>query len=329
MVRKIIAALLMAAIAIAAAACGSRLSSDGDDKVKVSVSFNALKEFAAAVGGDKVAISVIIPDGTEPHSFEPKAQDLSAIKEADIFVMSGLGMELWAENAVNAAGNTGLIVVDASAGVQTIANADDAHNDEEHDEEHEDAHDGAQTEHEDAGEEEHHHHEHGAYDPHIWLSPLCAQIMAKNIKDAFVKADPENSTYYEKNYTAFSDKLQSLYTEYSEKFSTAPNKSFVTGHAAFAYLCRDFGLVQNSVEDVFAEGEPSAQQLATLVDYCRENHITTIFTEALVSTAVSETLAHEVGAVVKPIYTMASAENGKSYLERMEENLKVIYESLR
>jgi zinc transport system substrate-binding protein len=315
MVRRIAAMLLGAAVVLAAASCGNSRNNEGDGKMKVSVSFNALKEFADAVGGDKISVSVIIPDGTEPHGFEPKAQDLAALKNADIFVMNGLGMEAWAEDAVSAAGNTGLIVVDASAGVETIATAGEAHEDED-------------PAHEEAGEEEHH-HEYGAYDPHIWLSAQCARTMAGNIKDALVKADPDNSTYYEKNYTAFSDQLQSLYTEYSDKFSTAPNKSFVTGHAAFAYLCRDFGLLQNSVEDVFAEGEPSAQQLAALVDYCRENQIKTIFTEALVSAAVSETLAREVGAKVQPIYTMASAENGKSYLERMEENLKVIYESLR
>ncbi len=228
-------------------------------------------------------------------------------------------MEAWAEDAVNASGNGSLLVVDASEGVETIALTG---------EEHEDAQESTEEEHEETGEEEHR-HEHGASDPHIWLSPVCAVIMAENIKDALVKADPENSTYYETNYKTFADQLQNLHTDYTEKFKDVPGKSFVTGHAAFAYLCRDFGLMQNSVEDVFAEGEPSALQLAELVNYCREHHITTIFTEALVSAAISDTLAREVGASVQPIYTMASTENGKSYLERLEENLKVIYESLK
>ncbi|NMA25533.1 MAG: zinc ABC transporter solute-binding protein, partial [Clostridiales bacterium] len=263
---------------------------------------NALYELAAAVGGDKAAVSVIIPDGTEPHDFEPKARDLAVLENADIFIVNGLGMDDWADDAVKAAGNTDIVVVDASAGVDAISI-----------EEHE-------------GENE---AEHGAYDPHIWLSPLCAVTMAGNIRNALIKADPRNSTYYEANYNTFSGALEKLYTEYAEKFKNTVDKSFVTGHAAFAYLCRDFGLVQKSVENVFAEGEPGAQQLAALVDYCRENRITTIFTETLVSAAVSETLAREVGAVVKPIYTMAGTENGKSYLERMEENLRVIYESLK
>ncbi|MFH1512629.1 MAG: zinc ABC transporter substrate-binding protein, partial [Bacillota bacterium] len=96
----------------------------------------------------------------------------------------------------------------------------------------------------------------------------------------------------------------------------------------FGYLCRDFGLTQNSVEDVFAEGEPSAQQLAELVDYCRANGVTTIFAEEMASPEISETLANEVGANVKTIYTIESAEDGLSYLERMEANLYEIYLSL-
>ena len=317
MFKKLIAALLSAAVVLAFTACGSRQNSSGeeDGKVKVSVSFNALYEFVAAIGGDQVTVSVIIPDGTEPHDFEPKANDLAALSDADIFVMNGLGMEPWAAETIDASKNTGLVVVDASAGVETIPI--------------EDAQEDALTEEHEGEDDEAHQHEHGAFDPHIWLSPRCAVTMAGNIKDALTKADPGNSTYYETNYTTFSDELEGLYSEFSDKFKTAENKSFVTGHAAFAYLCRDFGLLQNSVADVFAEGEPSAQQLAALVDYCRAHQVTTIFSEALVSTAVSVTLASEVGAEVKAIYTMASTENGKSYLERMERNLNVIYESLK
>ncbi|HWR61400.1 MAG TPA: zinc ABC transporter substrate-binding protein, partial [Clostridia bacterium] len=102
----------------------------------------------------------------------------------------------------------------------------------------------------------------------------------------------------------------------------------VTGHAAFGYLCRDFGLVQSSVRDIYAEGEPSAQQLAELVEYCRENNITTIFAEEMASPEVSQTLANEVGAKVETIYTIENSDGDKTYIERMEENLVKIYDSL-
>jgi zinc transport system substrate-binding protein len=299
MVKKIISVLLCISVALTASACGSQKNITPNGKVKITVSFNALKEFVAAVGGDKVDISVIIPDGTEPHEFEPKAQDLIALNNADIFVINGLSMERWAADAVKASGNTALITVDASTGIDPIVNKNEAEVS-----------------------------EHGQYDPHIWLSLKCAEIMVLNIKDALVKADPDNSSSYQNNYTQYAAELEQLCTSYSAKFAAVSNKSFVTGHAAFGYLCRDFNLEQNSVEDVFAEGEPTAQQLSLLIEYCKENHVTTIFSEALENPDVADTLAKEAGAQVKSIFTIESSENGKTYLERMEENLKVIYESM-
>ena len=82
------------------------------------------------------------------------------------------------------------------------------------------------------------------------------------------------------------------------------------------------------MEDVFAEGEPSAQQLTELVKYCKEHKVTTIFAEEMASPDVSNTLAKEVGANVETVYTMESGEDSKTYLERAESNLSKIYASL-
>jgi zinc transport system substrate-binding protein len=267
--------------------------------IRITVTFNAIKEFAQAVGGDRVEIVTIIPDGTEPHVFEPKAQDLVALSSAQIFVYNGLGMEAWVPDALAAADNQSLIAVDASTGADPIVNTD-------------------------AGDIA----AHGQYDPHLWLSLKGAQIETGNIRDALVQVDPGSAAYYEANCADFTAKLESLYEEYRAKFGTAKHNSFVTGHAAFGYLCRDFGLSQNSVEDVFAEGEPSAQQLAALVEYCRTNGVTTIFSEVMGNPDISATLASEVGAKVETIYTLESAEDGLGYLERMESNLSKIYGSL-
>ncbi len=270
-----------------------------DSKIKVSVTFNAMKEFTEAVGKDKVDISTIIPDGTEPHEFEPKAQDLVGLSTAQVFVYSGFGMEAWADNAIKSANNPNLITVEASKGAEPIKNTD-------------------------PGEIE----EHGQYDPHIWLSLKGAEIEVKNIKDALVKADASNKDFYEKNCDDFVSQLESLYEDYNKKFQSVNKKSFVTGHAAFGYFCRDFGLQQNSVEDVFAEGEPSAQQLTELVKYCKDNKVTTIFAEEMASPDVSNTLAKEVGANVETIYTIESGEDNKSYIDRVQSNLSKIYSSL-
>lgn len=305
MIRKWSAALLGFAMLFNLAACGGAPSSAGQtsaaetDKLQVSVTFNAMQELVTAVGGDKVEVSTIIPDGTEPHDFEPKAQDLKKLSTAQVFVYNGFGMENWVPDAIAAANNKNLITVEATKNITPITNTD--------------AEEVA---------------EHGQYDPHAWLSLKNAEVEVKNICEALVQADPENKEYFETNCTDYTAQLEKLYETYKEKFATVSKKSFVTGHAAFAYLCRDFGLQQNSVEDVFAEGEPSAQQLAKLVQYCKDNQVKTIFAEEMASPEVSQTLANEVGATVKTIYTIESAEDNKTYLERMESDLSEIYDSL-
>ncbi len=297
------AVIICLALMLSINACSARqaihLDATDAGKVQVYVTFNAIKEFAQAVGGDKVVVTTIIPDGAEPHGFEPKAKDLVGLSCARVFVYNGFGMEAWVENAISAAGNKDLIAVDASSGVEPIANADGEH----------------------MGE-------HDQNDPHIWLSLKCAEIEVTNIKDALIGADPSNRDYYEANCHDYISKLQNLYNQYTEKFASVQKRSFVTGHAAFAYLCRDFGLSQNSVEGVFAEGEPSAQQLTELVGYCKQNDVRTIFAETMASPEVARTLANEVGAKVETIYTIASEEEGMSYLERMEDNLSKIFLSL-
>ncbi|MHC6180126.1 metal ABC transporter substrate-binding protein [Clostridium sp. JNZ X4-2] len=279
---------------------GTATDNKTQSKPKVVVSFNAMREFASAIGKNKIDITTIIPNGTEPHDFEPTAKDLKILGNANVFVYSGLGMESWKDKVISSAGNKNLIAVDASKGISPIKNTD---NNEIKDQ--------------------------GQYDPHTWISLKNAQIESKNIKDALVKADSANKNFYEKNYKDFSKQLNELYNEYNTKFSTVTNKSFVTGHAAFAYLCRDFGLKQNSVEGVFAEGEPSPQKLAGLVSYCRKNNIKTIFVEDMVSPKVSNTLAKEVGARVEKIYTIESKEDNKNYIQSMKSNLEMIYNSLK
>ena len=213
MLKRWTALILCLVFVLSFSACGGKAADDaGSGRIQISVTFNALKEFAEAVGGTKVEISTIIPDGMEPHDFEPKAQDLTALSTARIFVYNGLGMEAWADEAIQAADNKALIAVDASAGAAPLTDNDTSET-----------------------------NEHGKYDPHIWLSLKGAEAEVTNIKTALVKADPANADYYQANCDHYIAQLESLYSEYKTRFQTVRKNDLVTGHAAFAYLCRDFG----------------------------------------------------------------------------------------
>jgi len=268
-------------------------------KVVVAASFDAMAELTRAVGGEKVEVTTFVPAGTEPHDFEPTARDLEGLGKAAVFVYNGLGMEAWADKVVKTTSNKVLVVVNASTGASPIVN----------------------TEEEEIAE-------HGPNDPHLWLSLSGAGLQAQNIAAALTKVDAANAAFYAKNLSDLVQQLTALQDEYVAKFQSVKKKAVVTGHAAFAYFCRDFGLEQNSVENVFAEGEPTAKALANLVDYCRQNQVTTIFAEDMVSPEVSKALAEEVGAKVVVIDTLEGPDEGKTYLARMQENLEKVFAAL-
>ena len=112
-----------------------------------------MAEFAKAIGGDKVEVSTIIPDGVEPHDFELKPDNMKQLATAQVFVYNGFGMEPWAQQAIDAAKNSKLITVVATEGVEAIKNTDPEEI-----------------------------KEHGAEDPHAWLSLKNAKIEVKILK---------------------------------------------------------------------------------------------------------------------------------------------------
>lgn len=164
-------------------------------------------------------------------------------------------------------------------------------------------------------------------DPHVWLSPEYAGQMANAICGKLKEIDPDGRAVYDENSKDFQDMLSSLSNEFAPKFAEARLDTFVTGHAALAYLASEFGLTQKSVSDVFSSSEPTAQQLMELTDFCNENGVKYVLSESSAPLAVSETLASECGAEVLPVYMMESAEGG-TFLERMRHNLEAVLQAL-
>lgn len=292
---------------------------NGSGRLSIAVSFNAMEELARAVVRDTADISLIIPEGMEPHEAEPTPKNLIFLSKADVLIYNGLGMEFYLEKILSATENKNLVLIEASRGIEPIKLKE---------EEHKHSHEASEAE-EHAEEEQEGHHHHGSVDPHSWLSPAAAITMVRNIQMELSRIDKKNSAMYKKNADAYIKQLRSLIKSYKSKFAKLKNKNFVASHAAFGYLCRDFGLIQSSIQDVFAEGEPNAKQLGLLVEHCKNKGIKTVFTEEAESTALAETLSREVGGKVVKIYTMEIGEDGMDYLSRMRENLKRIYENLK
>lgn len=294
---------------VACTASTNNSKDEEDEKVKVITSIYPLREFTQIIGGDKVSVKSMVPEGAEPHDFEPKAKEIVALNSSSLFIYNGLGMESWVDKVLGTVENKNLVVVNASDKTNVIEVDEYSHEGE--------------------TEEEHAGHDHGRQDPHIWLSLQEVKNQALVIEEGLIKVDPSNKDYYENNYKNFVLELDNLYKEYSEKFKTVSNKDFITGHAAFAYLCRDFGLKQQSVEDIFGEGEITPQHLKELVQYCKDNNIKVIFMPDTTTKKVSETLANEVGAKVVEISSLETQNGDKTYVQTMRENLETIYNNLK
>ena len=166
---------------------------------------------------------------------------------------------------------------------------------------------------------------------------LAMQTLVKkemeNIKDAFVKADPEHKQYYENNYKAWSEECDRLHGEYQEALSQVKTKNLVVSHEAFGYLCDAFGLNQMGIQGIEPDSEPNPAHMAEIIDFVKANQVKVIFSEELVSPKVAQSIANATGAqleVLNPIegLTNTQLENGDDYFTVMRENLTALKKAL-
>ncbi|WP_339307958.1 zinc ABC transporter substrate-binding protein [Paenibacillus sp. FSL R5-0519] len=321
-------------------------------KLNVQVSFYPMYEFTKNVAGDLADVHTLVPAGMEPHDWEPTPQDIASIEKADVLVYNGAGMETWMDQVTGSLSNASLIQVEASKGINLLeggehdhhhgdseATEDDHNHDhnqtnqattEEHDHDH--AVEVTTEEHDhdhDAEAEEGHDHDHGGLDPHVWLSPALAVKEVRNIEAGLAQAAPEHAEQFKKNADAYVAQLEALDQDFKEAVADSKRKDFITQHAAFGYLAQEYGLQQVPIAGLSPEQEPSAAQMASVIDFAKEHQVKTIFFETLVSSKVSETIASEVGAktaVLNPIEGLTEKEiaSGMDYISVMRQNLEAL-----
>ncbi|AIQ40678.1 metal ABC transporter substrate-binding protein [Paenibacillus sp. FSL R7-0312] len=317
------------------------------DKLNIKVSFYPMYEFTKNITGDLADVEVLIPAGTEPHDWEPTAKDMAEISEADVLVYNGAGMEGWAQQVVDGASGSKLITVEASKGLEIMEGTEEEEG-HDHEHEHEDEH--AHEEGTASGEADHNHehdhedehgeeahagegHDHGGLDPHVWLAPAMAIQEVRTIEAALSAASPENAAAFKTNSEAYIAKLQQLDQEFKDGLKDTKRKDFITQHAAFGYLAREYGLTQVPIAGLSPEQEPSAAQMAEIVEFAKANNVKTIFFETLVSSGVADTIAQEIGAktaVLNPIegLTEEDIRDNLDYLGVMRQNLTALSAAL-
>lgn len=272
-------------------------------KVKVIASFYPLYEFARNIGGEIVEVTTFIPIGVEPHDWEPTVGDMQQLGKADVFIYNGAGFEPFGNSVAVSNEFANVIIVEAakSKGIDLIQST---------------------------GDEQEKNRTNQGFNPHIWLDPVLVKSQIVAIKDAFVKADPANTKYYEDNANAYLAKLDALDAEIRSGLSSCKKDTFISFHEAFTYFAKRYGLKQVAISGLVPEAEASPAKLKELVDYAKANNVKVIYAEELVDPRLAEVLANEAGAkvmILSPIEGLNNEDIQKgdvTYLAKMEKNLQ-------
>lgn len=297
-------------------ATGSTTENTESDKLQVVTTFYPMYDFTKQVAQDDAEVSMLLEAGMEVHSFEPSSQMIAEIQDADVFIYNSPEMETWVPDVLASIDTSDMVVICASDAITLLEYEGEAH-----------AHD-----HESEEKWANAGHSH-TVDPHVWLDPVLAQTEVSTIAEGLAEADPDNAEDYLENAGIYNGKLNELDEAYRAAFEGTENRTFVTQHAAFAYLAARYDLNQISVTGLNAEVEPSAAALATLSDYVKANNISHIYFENNASSQTAETLAEEVGvelAVLSPLegITEEDQKKGSDYISVMLDNLEALKKSI-
>ncbi|MEY2193059.1 metal ABC transporter substrate-binding protein [Neobacillus sp. BF23-41] len=277
--------------------------SEGTKKLQIVTTFYPMYYFTQKVAGSSANVELLIPNGAEPHDWEPTAKDMAKIQDADLFIYNSRYFESWTEKVLKSINDSNLTVVEASKGIE-LMNALES-------------------------EEEHHSDHASSKDPHVWLSPVLAQQEVDTIAKAIEKLDPNNKNQYEKNAENFKSQLADLDHLYKETIDQAKKKEFVTQHAAFGYLAKQYGLTQIPIAGLSPDVEPTLGKLKELAEVTKKKNVKVIYFEGLTSSKVAQTLANEIGAkteVLNPLegLTKEEQEKGLDFIDVMKNNLEAL-----
>lgn len=280
---------------------------DGSAPLSVAVAFYPFEFVAEKVGGELVQVENLTTPGAEPHDLELAPQQVALLSTADLVVFQA-GFQPAVDDALAQADPKR--TVDAAAFLELIpATSDDGHG---HGEE------------EHADEDE---HADGALDPHTWLDPTNLAIVAEQVRDAMTDARPEAADTLKANTESLIAELTALDGEFTSGLESCQVHAFVTSHAAFGYLAHRYGLEQVGIRGLEPDVEPTAARIAEVQEIARDEGVTTIFFETLVSPVVSESIARDLGLatdVLDPLEGLTSESRGSDYLEVMRSNLTAL-----
>jgi ABC-type Zn uptake system ZnuABC Zn-binding protein ZnuA len=241
--------------------------SGGAGRLSVVATTVQITALAKEVSGDLVELKGLVPAGADPHEFEPRAGDLVAVEGADLILRHGIGLDDWLDRTLKAGKKAKLVTV--TAGVRLRKETEE----------------GKVVE-----------------DPHVWHDPVNAKRMVDTIAAALDRADPTHKATYDANAAAYKKKLDAAAAQVRAILNEIPpaNRKLVTNHDAFGYFAKAYGLkiVGAVIPSVSTQAEPSAGEVAKLLETIKRERVKAIFAESSVNPKLATALAKEAGVTI-------------------------------
>jgi zinc transport system substrate-binding protein len=253
-------------LALAACAAPAAPTPAPTGVLQVTVSILPQQYFVERIGGEFVQVSVMVLPGESPATYEPKPEQMTSLARADVYMSIGVPFEkAWLEKF--RAANPQMVMVDTTAGIERRATPD------------------------------------GGFDPHIWLSPSLVKVQAQTVYQALATQDPAHAQAYQTNLEAFLKDIDALDAEIKATLAQTQTKKFIVFHPAWGYFARDYGLEMIPIE--VGGQEPSAQELATLVERAKAENIRVVFVQPEFSQEDAQTIATEIGGETLSVGSLA------------------------
>jgi len=296
------AALTLPGLAVAAPAAPT--------PVRAVASFSILADWVRVVGGERVAVDVLVPPGADAHVFQPTPAHARQIAQAQAVFAIGLGFEGWLGRLLQSAAYRGL-KIEVSQGIEPVRQA--AH-----------------------GHSHGHGHAHGDVDPHAWQSVKQAMVMVGRVAEGLCQADAAGCETYRANAAAYAGELRTLDTEIRAAWAAVPaeQRRVITTHDAFGYYARDYGVRFLAARGVSTEAEPSAQGIARLIRQVRQEKVRALFVENISDPRLIEQIARDTGTRPAPeaLFSDALSPAGgpaPTYTALMRHNTRALVRAVR
>lgn len=272
-----------------------------EQPLKVVTSFTILEDMVHALGGDRVEVHNLVPTGTDPHEYEPLPDDIRAAADADLLLFNGLNLEGgrdgWFTRLARAAGQPAERIIEVSRGVPPLYLGDGGSDD--------------------------------LINPHAFIDPAMGELMAGVIREALMRADPENAEVYRERGAAYFAELAKIRAAYDAELGAIPaeRRILVTSERAFQYLAATYGLQEYFIWQIDTEENGSAKQIIALVEALRDLPVRYLVMESNKDPRPMQMVAEELDIEIfeLPIYSdEIGAEGADTYLLYLEHNLEVL-----